>query len=112
MEVAIWYPQSGETFKLVSATTEGGTDPGPVNPDKPVTQNKKSGEWTFTDNKDGTATISSTLTAEIDDQEMDYLLTKGYDEEGYLDEDGNSTWEEGIRLTLINSSFLNSELTT
>ena len=95
MEVAIWYPQSGETFKLVSATTEGGTDPGPVNPDKPVTQNKKSGEWTFTDNKDGTATISSTLTAEIDDQEMDYLLTKGYDEEGYLDEDGNSTWQEG-----------------
>lgn len=95
MEVAIWYPQSGETFKLVSATTEGGTDPGPVNPDKPVTQNKKSGEWTFKDNKDGTATISSTLTAEIDDQEMDYLLTKGYDEEGYLDEDGNSTWQEG-----------------
>ena len=26
---------------------------------------------------------------------MDYLLTKGYDEEGYLDEDGNSTWQEG-----------------
>ncbi len=37
---------------------------------------------TFVDNKDGTATISSTLTAEIEG-DINYLLTLGYDEDYY-----------------------------
>ena len=95
--LGIWYPKDGTVVTLTTASA-GGTvnpNPGPGEQEKPETQNAKSGSWSFTDNKDGTATISSTLTAEIDDQEMDFLLTKGYDEEGYLDEEGKNTWKEG-----------------
>ena len=43
--------------------------------------NTKSGSWSFKDNKDGTATISSTVTKQLDD--LDYKLTVGYDEDYY-----------------------------
>ncbi|MCR5599747.1 MAG: DUF5620 domain-containing protein [Ruminococcus sp.] len=44
-------------------------------------KNKKSGSWSFKDNKDGTATISSTVSKQLD--ELDYKLTVGYDEDYY-----------------------------
>ena len=84
MEVAIWWPQSGEKIELVSASSDGSgsVTPGPTpGPTVVETQNAKSGSWTFVDNKDGTATITSTLTKEAKD--VDYTLTAGYDEETY-----------------------------
>ena len=47
----------------------------------PETKNKKSGTWSFKDNKDGTATISATISKQLD--ELDYELTVGYDDEYY-----------------------------
>jgi len=83
--MGIWYPKAGETFKLTTIETDaaGGTEQ--ETPDIPVSANAKSGTCTFKDNGDGTATISSTLTAEIDTsaEAMNYLLTAGYDEEMY-----------------------------
>lgn len=85
MEVAIWWPQAGEEIELVSASSDGsgpvGPGPGPSGPTIIETQNAKSGSWTFVDNKDGTATITSTLTKEAKD--VDYTLTAGFDEETY-----------------------------
>ena len=97
--IGVWYPKDGTvvTLTTISGEGSGNTDPDtPGEQEKPVTENTKSGSWTFKDNGDGTADISSTLTAEIDDQDMDYLLTAKYDEEGYIDpETGESTWQEG-----------------
>lgn len=40
--------------------------------------------WSFVDNKDGTATISATVAKQIDDEALgNIVLTKGYDEEYY-----------------------------
>ena len=50
-------------------------------PNIPTSNNPING-CTFVDNKDGTATISSTLTAEIEG-DINYLLTLGYDEDYY-----------------------------
>ncbi|MBP0987532.1 MAG: DUF5620 domain-containing protein, partial [Oscillospiraceae bacterium] len=58
-------------------------------PDKP---SSTSSAYTFTDNKDGTGTLKTTLTGTIDD--LDFLLTAGKDEESYI-KNGVSTWEEG-----------------
>lgn len=92
--IGLWYPKDGVTVTFTSISTDGTAMTNPDDPntplgpqDKPSTANTKSGSYTFTDNKDGTATISATLTAEVDDLEMDYLLTAGYDEEGYLDKE-------------------------
>lgn len=93
--IGIWYPKDGTVVTLTTASAGGTVISGPGEQEKPETQNTKSGSYSFVDNKNGTATISSTLTAEIDDQEMDYLLTAGYDEESYLDESGKSSWQEG-----------------
>lgn len=94
--IGVWYPKDGTVVTLTTASTSGTTTPDkPGEQDKPVSENTKSGSWTFKDLGNGKAEISSTLTAEIDDQDMDYLLTKGYDEEMYLDPDtGKSTWTE------------------
>lgn len=93
VEIGLWYPQEGETFTLTTASTTGGTTvtpgptPGPTpgNPSLPTSANTKSGAYTFKDNGDGTATISSTLTAEYKFPEefakTGYVLTQGYDEE-------------------------------
>lgn len=83
--VGIWWPQDGVTFTLTSIETDASVGPNPGgNKDVPVSKNPING-CTFVDNKDGTATISSTLTAEVSDpdQKMDYLLTLGYDEDYY-----------------------------
>ncbi len=96
--IGVWYPKDGEVVTLTSVESGGdvGNNSGSGEQEKPVTENTKSGNWSFVDNKDGTATISSTLTAEINDQEMDYLLTAGFDEESYIDpETGSNTYEEG-----------------
>lgn len=80
--VGVWYPKDGTTFTLTSIETDaaGGTTPG-GDPSIPTSKNPVNG-CTFVDNKDGTATISSTLTAEIEG-EVNYLLTLGYDEDYY-----------------------------
>ncbi|MBQ8920684.1 MAG: DUF5620 domain-containing protein [Oscillospiraceae bacterium] len=58
-----------------------------------TSENTKSGSYTFKDNKDGTATISTTLSGTLDD--IDAVLTRGYDEDTYYDpETGKSTWTE------------------
>ncbi len=83
--VGVWYPKDGTTFTLTSIDTDGSVGPTPSgDKDIPVSKNPING-CTFVDNKDGTATISSTLTAEVQDpdQTMDYLLTLGYDEDYY-----------------------------
>ncbi|MGN0576820.1 MAG: DUF5620 domain-containing protein, partial [Ruminococcus sp.] len=63
--------------------TNPGTDPGNDPGSEVPRKNRQSGEWSFTDNKDGTATISSTVTRQIED--LDYVLTAGYDEDYYLE---------------------------
>lgn len=97
--IGVWYPKDGTivTLTTISGDGSGNTDPDtPGEQDKPVTENTKSGSWSFKDLGNGFAEISSTLTAEVDDQEMDYLLTAGHDEESYIDpETGQSTWTEG-----------------
>lgn len=95
--IGVWYPKDGTTVTLTTASAGGTTTPdNPGEQDKPVSANTKSGSWSFKDLGNGKATISSTLTAEIDDQEMDYLLTAGYDEESYIDpETKQSTLTEG-----------------
>lgn len=98
--VGIWYPKTNETFKLTTISTDGtggGSGGNPSNPAEPiVSKNDKSGTCTFKDNGDGTADITSTLTAEISD--VDYTLTAGYDEEKYApynkDPDAKE-WQEG-----------------
>ncbi|MGN1482000.1 DUF5620 domain-containing protein [Porcipelethomonas sp.] len=83
VDVGIWYPKTNEEFTLTtmemdaSGTTGGGSTSDPI-----VTKNNKSGTCTFKDNGDGTADITSTLTAEISEP-FSYLLTAGYDEEMY-----------------------------
>lgn len=67
-------------------------DSGSSSSDPGGSSGTKGDSYTFTDNKDGTATLITTLTGSLD--ELDALLTAGYDEETYL-EDGVSTWEEG-----------------
>lgn len=105
--LGLWYPKSGVTVTITSVESDGtGTPGGPstggpnvLGPqDAPKTENTKSGTCSFTDNGDGTATISATLTSEVkidDSTQFDFVLTNGYDEESYLDEDGKSTYEEG-----------------
>ena len=66
----------------------------PDTPSGPSSTAAKSGAWSLTDNKDGTATIKTTLTGTIDD--IGATLTAGKDEETYEDENGASTWEEGM----------------
>ena len=75
--------------KIVANDSGDSPSPGGDNTSK----NTKSGSYSFKDNKDGTATITSTLTGTIDD--IDAVLTRGYDEETYYDpETGKSTWTE------------------
>ncbi|MGN0621961.1 MAG: DUF5620 domain-containing protein [Porcipelethomonas sp.] len=94
IDVGIWYPKENQEFKLVSVTTDGSsTGSSTEDPNLPVSENDKSGSYSFTDNKDGTATIKSTLSAQVDDENMDYILTQGYDEESYII-DGKNTWTE------------------
>ena len=48
------------------------------------TNSENSKNWTFKDNGDGTATISSTIAKQIDGEALgDIVLTKGYDEDYY-----------------------------
>ena len=73
------------TLTSVSAGSGTGTNPGSGElDDSEVTHNnKQSGDWGFTDNKDGTATIWTTYTKQLDG--LEDILTQGYDEEYYAD---------------------------
>ena len=55
---------------------------------------KQSGEWSFKDNKDGTATVSATVSRQIDD--LDILLTAGYDEDYYAEHPSKFTEDAPI----------------
>lgn len=80
--IGVWYPKDGTKFTLTTIETDAstsGSETGETN--IPVSKNPING-CDFKDNKDGTATISSTLSAEIEG-DMDYLLTLGYDEDYY-----------------------------
>lgn len=70
-------------FNASTVTPDPDPDPDPdPNPGPSFdAKNRKSGEWSFKDNEDGTATISSTVTRELND--LDILLTKGFDEDYY-----------------------------
>lgn len=91
LEFRVYYT-TGKNITLDKITT-GDSGSGSSSSEKTGTENTKSGSYSFKDNKDGTATVSSTLCATLDD--IDALLTLGTDEDEYLDEDGKSTWEEG-----------------
>lgn len=106
--VGVWYPKDNSKWTLKSIEANGTADPDITEPEIPGTENDKSGTYSFEDNKDGTATISATLSAQYTENgetQFDYLLTKGIDEEQYApykDADGNTlpAWKEG---DLINS---------
>lgn len=97
--MGIWWPQDGEKITLESITADGSATVDPGKPEIPTSENDKSGTWSFVDNKDGTATITATLSAQYREdpsdpasESFDYLLTQGTDEEQYYpykDEDGN-----------------------
>jgi len=106
--VGIWYPEDNSKWVLESITTDKKGEDTPAEPDIPVTANNKSGTCEFIDNKDGTATIISTLSAQYTDilsesadpTQFDYTLTLGTDEEDYApykDAEGNvlPAYEEG-----------------
>lgn len=80
--VGVWYPKDGTTFTLTSIETDAAVGPTPGDDPNIPTSNNPINGCTFVDNKDGTATISSTLTAEIEG-DINYLLTLGYDEDYY-----------------------------
>ena len=70
------------SVKLTGVEFSGGSSSsGSGSSSTPESKNKKSGSWSFKDNKDGTATISATVTKQLD--ELDYDLTVGYDEDYY-----------------------------
>lgn len=99
--IGLWYPTEGVDMTITSYSTGGSTsvDPGPVDPVSPTSANKRSGAWSVTKNDDGTTTISSTLTAVVPGSEeeggMDYLLTRGYDED-YYKINKDEVYEEGV----------------
>lgn len=110
--IGVWYPEDSSEWTLESIKTSSGgstsdpSDPDPVEPNIPVSANAKSGTYTFTDNKNGTATITATLSAQYaekdadgnDITQFDFLLTQGHDEEDYApykDADGNELPERG-----------------
>ena len=103
--VGIWYPKDNSKWTLESITTDGaGVEDTPAEPSIPGTENNKSGTYDFVDNKDGTATITATLSAQYANPDVldeagnpstqfDILLTQGTDEEDYApykDADGNT----------------------
>ena len=72
------------TVKLTGVEFDGGSSSSSSGSSSGVeSKNKKSGSWSFKDNKDGTATISATVTKQLD--ELDYDLTVGYDEDYYAE---------------------------
>ena len=92
-----YYSGKGGTVQIISAEANAKTTPTdptkpteptePTEPDNPSIpnidvipdNNLKSGAWSYKDNGDGTATISTTVTKQLDN--LDYTLTKGFDED-------------------------------
>ncbi len=89
-----YYSGTGGTVKIVSAVSGKGSSPStPSKPDTPSkpsgpngseSKNPTSGTWSFVDNKDGTGTMTATQARQLDG--LEYLLTKGYDEDYYAAE--------------------------
>ena len=73
---------TGVEFDASTITLDPDPNPDPDPPNPSIEpHNRQSGDWSFKDNKDGTATITSTVTRQLD--ELDILLTRGYDEDYY-----------------------------
>ncbi|MDD6345872.1 MAG: DUF5620 domain-containing protein, partial [Oscillospiraceae bacterium] len=113
-----YYSGKDGTVKIVSAEANAKTDPtkpteptNPTNPNDPTKptepdnptipninvipeNNLKSGAWSFKDNGDGTATISTTVTKQIEG--LEYVLTKGFDEDYYASKGEEITEESPI----------------
>lgn len=87
--IGVWYPKDGSEVTIKSIEADGLVEgpagaPGGGSPEMPVSENDKSGTYTFQDNGDGTATITATLSAqykENDKTEFDIPLSQGWDEE-------------------------------
>ncbi len=87
-----YYSDGTITIDKIVANDDGSSSGGGGGSSQ-TSENTKSGSYTFKDNKDGTATISTTLSGTLDD--IDAVLTRGYDEDTYYDpETGKSTWTE------------------
>ena len=75
--IGIWYPKDSSPFVVKSITADGVADiPDPIEPVTgdtvlPETQNDKSGDCSFVDNGDGTAAVSSTLSAQFETSKGD-----------------------------------------
>jgi hypothetical protein len=86
--IGVWYPDDGSEVVVQSITADGLVDPiageSTGTTTMPTSENDKSGTYTFTDNGDGTATITATLSAQYTENgktEFNIPLTQGYDEE-------------------------------
>lgn len=94
IQLGAWYCDNKNlTLVSASATVNGAKPVTPiVDPtiSGPTSKNTKSGTWSFVDNKDGTATISSTLTAQVENIDKNSIyhstLTQGYDEDNTPEE--------------------------
>ncbi|MBE6850194.1 MAG: hypothetical protein E7504_00415 [Ruminococcus sp.] len=95
-----YYSGTGGKVEIISAVSGKGsgstkpTDPdddpgssggsGSAITDGSTSKNKKSGDWSFKDNKDGTGTMTATQARQLGD--LGYVLTAGYDEDYYAAE--------------------------
>lgn len=92
-----YYSPAGSSVTVVNVeanSTDTGTTTDPDNGDSTVgenggktdgsyTDNARAGDWSFTDNGDGTGTMWATQARQLDG--LNYLLTKGYDEDYYAE---------------------------
>ena len=112
--VGVWYPKDNSKWTLTSIEANGTADPGSTDPDIPGTENDKSGTYNFIDNKDGTATISATLSAQYYEYDgpdnkitqFNIPLTKGIDEEQYYPYT-DTKLEEGMPINSKKFEFKN-----
>ncbi len=76
--------KGGGTTKPTEPDDDPGSNSGSAITDGSTSKNKKSGDWSFKDNKDGTGTMTATLARQLG--ELGYVLTAGYDEDYYAAE--------------------------
>ena len=107
--VGVWWPEDGSEYTVQSIEANGLVEGTASSGDKStyVSENDKSGTCDFHDNGDGTATITSTLSAQYTEDgktEFDILLSQGWDEETHYapfkDENGDPypEWKKGDKI--------------
>ena len=118
--IGVWYPKDGSEVTIQSITADGLVDPvageSTGTTTMPTSENDKSGTYSFTDNGDGTATITATLSAQYTEDgktEFSIPLTQGYDEETHYapfkDKNGDlfPEWKEGDPINSHHFKFTN-----